>query len=290
MPPAKRTKGTHGLNRLLGIIVTGVWLVAMTALVRRDLLPYWLADDPPVTVMTEDLSQMGVTDSAGRRIGTIWVTTSPGPQLTSVRSTTYLEPRALAQQLLHINRVLIESDLTYEPDGTLYEFGIGVFGADIPIRISGERLGGDFACSATVGDMKTSLALDGEMFQYLGETIRPFGRLGALHVGQRWRVRMLDPFSVLTSGSPKFYTHLSTVTGKESIDIDGEAIECFRIEMPGAIAWTDFHGDIVRQEVQTPLLGKWILTREPFDEGVMKSSVKLVKSLGIKSLTPTLDE
>jgi len=270
------------LNRLLGIIVTGVWLVAMTALVRRDLLPYWLADDPPAAVMIAHQSQMGVTDSAGRRIGAIWVRTSTGPQLATVRSTTYLEPRALAQQLLHINRILIESDLTYERDGTLYEFAIAVFGAGIPIRIKGERLGTDFAVSATAGDLKTMLALDGETFQHLGETIRPFGRLGRLSVGLRWRVRVLDPFSALTGGAPRFYTHLSTVTRRETLDIDGEAIECFRIELPGAIAWSDARGDIVRQEVQTPLLGRWIMTREPFDELAMKVSVAAVKSLALE--------
>lgn len=259
------------MNRAFGIVITLVWLAAMTALVRRDVLPYWTAQEAPRTVSREGAFQAAVRNEAGRRVGTTWVTLLPGPQLLTVRSATVLNLSALGRIIPVRGRVLIETDLTYEHDGTLIQFDFHIHGSGVPISVTGERLGRDFACTAEIGGMKSVVPLDWRMSEGLGELMRPFTQLENLHVGRRWRLRLIDPFSVLTGGGAvEFKTQLVTVTARENIVLADRRVECFRIETEGAVAWADDAGRIVRQEVNIPLLGRWLLEDEPFDRAAMK--------------------
>lgn len=274
------------MNRVFGVAITLVWLVAMTALVRRDILPYWTAEDAPKAAGRDGSFQAVIRSESGRRVGTTWVTTTPGPQLLTVRSATVLDLSSLSSILPVRGRVLLETDLTYEHDGTLLRFDFNLHGTGIPIAVTGERLGQDFACTAEIGGVKTVVPLDWRLSEGLGEMMRPFTHLENLHVGRRWRLRLIDPFSVLTGGgSVEFKTQLVTVTARESIAVRHGQVECYRIETEGAVAWADDAGRVLRQEVRIPLLGKWILEDEPFDRASMKDATGQLR--GIESTVIT---
>ncbi len=265
------------MNRTLGITISLVWLVAMAALVRRDVLPYWTAQAAPNHWSRSGSYQCAISNEAGRRVGTTWVTHTPGPQLITVQSVTAIDFAGLGSYLPVAGRLLIDTYLTYERDGSLMEFEFRLHGAGLPIEVSGERLGHDYACTARIGDVTTVLALDWRLSEGLGELLRPFTHLEDLHIGQRWRLRLLDPFAMITGGSVEFRTQLVTVTAREKVEVSGQFVECYRIETDGATAWADDTGRVVLQEVRIPLLGRWRIEDEPFDKSAMRSTIARIR-------------
>lgn len=264
------------MNRILGMVIVGVWLVAMAALVRRDVLPYWLADEAPPTFAANAQYQYAIHNTAKKRIGTSWVTSVVGPQLTTVRSTTRFDLRGLAGILPHEGTVYLDTDLTYAAGSVLEEFRFTLSGAGVPIQILGERYGNDYACTAEIGETRTTLPLDTRQSEALGELLRPFTHLENLHVGRTWRMRLFDPFALIKSGSVEFTTQLVTVTARETIVHQGRSVDCYRIEMPDAAAWADDQGRVLRQEVRLPLLGRWTISLEPFDESQLIEALRRV--------------
>jgi len=264
------------MNRIFGAVVIGTWLVAMTFLVRRDVLPFWSAQQAPSQIAPDRGSfQVAIRNEAGVRIGTTWITATPTENITTIQSTTLLDLRAIASILPLRKPLLCNTRLTYLSDGKLDQFSLKLKGAPIPIQVDGERCGPDFACSTTFGGTTKTVSLDGRLSECLAETLRPFTHLKGLHVGQRWRIRLLDPFSLLREQKPVFKMQLVTVTEREAILHNGDRVDCFRIETEGTVAWADDTGRVLRQEVQIPLLGRWILTDEPFDWEARKKAMAL---------------
>lgn len=261
------------MNRFFGITITVIWLIAMAALVRRDVLPYWTAQDAPNQWSRAGGYQCGISNEVGKRIGTTWVTHTPGPQLVTVQSVIMIDLAGLGSYLPAAGRLLVDTNLTYEHNGGLMEFEFKLHGAGMPIEVSGERLGHDFACTARIGEVTTILPLDWRLSEGLSELLRPFTHLENLYVGQRWRLRLLDPFAMMTGGKVAFRTQLVTVTGQETIRIGGREVECYRIETDGATAWADDQGRVLVQEVRIPLLGRWRIEDEPFDKERMRTTI-----------------
>ncbi len=254
------------MNRLLGITLAAFWIVAMAMLIRRDILPFWQAQDPPCKLIPGGTYQIGICNEDGRRLGATWITTTVAPTCSIVRSKTILDMGKVGGFLSQARQLILKSELTYMQDGLLQEFLFQLIAAGIHGRVNGERYGRDFACHAEIGPISKTVALDGELSQYLGESLRPFTHLENLHVGQSWRIRLLDPFRLLTEERLEFNVQVATVTGRETIEHNGGQVECFRIEAEGATAWANDKGRVLRQEVTVPILGKFILTDEPFDE------------------------
>jgi hypothetical protein len=193
-----------------------------------------------------------------------WVCVTNGPQLTTVESVTVLELGRITGLFKGLNRIAVHSDMTYERDGTLNMFKINLDGAGIPIEIAAERYVHDFSCIARIGESRTSLLLDGRTYERLSESLRPFTHLAGLHVGQTWRIRLLDPLGLLKGESFPFQEQLVRVTARENIRHHGQHVDCFRIESAGATAWADDTGKVLRQEILVPLIGKIVLTDEPY--------------------------
>ncbi len=256
------------------------WAVAMTALIQRDVVPFWTAQQPPAHVAHNSAFQVAIHNAAGTQLGTSWVTTTPIASITTVRSTTLLDLRRVAS-ILSIQEqkpLLVETDLTYYSDGLLDRFRFRLLGAGMPIQVVGERYGRDFACTTTFGRTTRTIPLDGRLSECLAETLRPFTLLKDLHVGQTWRIRLLDPLSLLRGSGPDFKMQLVTVTRRETIDHHGDTPDCFRIETDGTVAWADDTGRVLRQEVRIPLLGTWTLTDEPFDGDARKEALAWVRA------------
>jgi hypothetical protein len=253
------------VNRILGIVLAIIWLVCMSALVQRDVLPFWTAQEPPSQAALSGRYQCRLANGAGKQIGMSWVTATNGPQLTTVESLTVLELGRMTGLFRGLNRLAVQTDMTYERSGALSMFKISLHGAPMPIEVVAERYVHDFSCIVRIGENRTSLLLDGRMYERLSESLRPFTHLPNLHVGQTWRIRLLDPLAMLKGDSFPFQEELVRVTGREQIRHQGGVHECFRIESTGTIAWTDNSGRVLRQELAMPLLGKIVLTDEPYD-------------------------
>jgi hypothetical protein len=265
------------MNRFIGAIITLVWLIAMAALVKRDVLPFWLAEDAPPRVLPEDRCQIAILNKAGGRIGTNWITTSVSPSATGIQSSTVLDINKATGLLPGIGVMLIETESTFGEQARLEQFHLRLVGIGVPAEISLDRYGEDYACTAKLGSMTRVFSLDGRLSEYLGDSLRPFVHLEGLRVGQRWRVRLLDPLSLVRGSSPEFRTQLATVTAKETIRDGVNEIDCFRVEMEGAVAWAAPDGRIIRQEADVPLLGRWIMVDEPYDKAARSKALASFK-------------
>jgi len=265
------------MNRMVGSILALTWIVAMAALIQRDVLPLWSAQDAPKSLLPVGEYQVGIFDQAGQRIGTTWVSTTPSP-LTMIRSTTELQVSRIVGMLPVGGTWILSTDLAYDAHNNLDSFKFALTAPGMIGDVTAERLERDFSVVAKLGNMRKTMLLDGELSRYLSETLRPFTYLDGLHVGQSWRIRLLDPFALIKNQSLEFHTELANVARMETIEHDGRMVECFRVETSSAVAWADSGGHVLKQEVQIPLMGRWILLDEPVDKGARRAVTPFPKS------------
>jgi hypothetical protein len=262
-------------HRCIGLFLGITWIFAMSALIQRDVLPFWLAGESPRQAFPEGKYQIAILNDAGRRVGSTWVTTSKITSLSTVHSITVLDLRSAVGLIPFANRVMLENNLSFGAEGELTEFTFILQGPGFPlVNISGERYGRDFACTAKIGSHTTTIPFDAQLSEYIGESMRPFTHLRNLHVGQSWRLRTVDPFALVKGQTLEFTSELAKVTRKETISHQGDKRDCFRIETRGATAWADASGLILRQEVSIPVLGRWTMLDEPFDPEARKVAVE----------------
>ncbi|GJQ25746.1 MAG: hypothetical protein HBSAPP02_07780 [Phycisphaerae bacterium] len=258
---------------MLGI----TWTLAMAALVHRDVLPYWLAEDSPGRALRAGDFQTGIFNERGDRVGTTWVNATPTADVTTVYSLSQLDIGKVTGLAPFSGPLLLETVVIFSGDNTLDDFKLNLMGGPMPVRVSAERFGSDFACTVRLGDSTMTMPFDGRTSSVLSETLRPFTHMGKLHVGQSWRLRLLDPLALLKGEAMEFQTELARVTRREQQSINGVELECYRIETRGAIAWADDEGRILRQEVTLPFLGKWILLDEPYDAAARRAAMTLTR-------------
>ncbi len=254
------------MSRTLGITITLVWLACMAALFQRDILPYCQAQDPPAQLVPDGDYQVAIFNGSNQRVGTTWVTTIRLKESTTIHSLTQLDVRQVSSMLPFSGHLYLTTDLTYSPKGELNEFVFVLDSSAVQGRIQGVRYDREFACKATAGPITQTLVLDAEISKCLGDSLRPFTHLEGLHVGQSWQLRIIDPFSMISGGAAEFSKKLVKVTAREPIEHENRTVECFKIESDDIVAWANDSGRILRQEVKIPLLGKWTMTDEPFDE------------------------
>jgi len=259
------------MNRAVGVISAVLWVGLMAALVQRDVLPMWTAQEAPTQSMPKGRYQVAIQNIAGIRVGTSWIVATEMPSASTVSSITELDFRRIPALAPVARPLMLQSELSYDADDRLEDFTFNLHGTGMPIQVEGGRYGHDFACTATIGRMQRTIPLDGRMSNSLGESLRPFTHLPNLAVGQRWCVRLLDPLALLNRESLQFKMYLAEVTARQTIEHLGEQVPCFRVEMPGTVAWADETGRVLRQEVELPLLGTWVLEDEPFDKAVYEA-------------------
>lgn len=250
-------------HRIWGISITIAWLIMLGFLIKRDVAPFWFAQDPPADSIPDGRFQTAIMKEGGSRIGTSWVNTVDLAESKTVHGLTILDVSGIIPV---INRIKLESTLTYNPGDVLDNFTFVLDTDGASARVTGERYDTEFACIAEFGAVKRQISLDARLTAYLSDTLKPFTLLKGLHVGQTWRMRVLNPIALLQSQEASFDLRLVQVTKKEKIKYRGESVECFRVESEGTVAWADESGRVIRQEVVMPLLGKWIMLDEPYDD------------------------
>ena len=249
--------------------VVAMWLTAMTALFIRDVLPAWTAQNPPPMdrkqFLADEQQQLAICKANGERLGTAW------DNLTSVGNNTAVYTTVLLTNLKPIPPLLIDSLTEFDEKGRLDSFRLDVHGMPMMrIKVRGERHGIYFPVDLQVGPMSHQANLDLAASCMIGDSLRPFSYLPKLAVGQAWRMQMLNPLSML-QGKAQFNSIVARVTQTEPIENPlkaGESVECFVVEtFPSkSKAWVDASGQVLVQEAEVPVLGKIVVTAEPYNE------------------------
>jgi len=267
------------LNRWIGILAAAAMLVANGTIVLRDVVPLWIAGDPPPDVATalapgeEARTQVGIYRD-GVLLGRSWTEARralPG-ELVTVATTTVLDALALPGGL-STPPVRIETHVTFRQGDPLrvdsLEFRIE--GLGVPVLLKGEAMpSGEFPCQWEVGSQRGGFSLDTRAPAALGDVIRPFNRLPGLYVGRSWRLDLVDPLQQIL---PNLATDglglepvVIRVTCTARITHRGAPVDTFVVEGGGATAWVAADGRVLRQVVDLPLLGELELLDEPYDE------------------------
>lgn len=249
------------MNRIIGAVAALAWVGLMFAMLDRD-YPFWRQQNPPAQVIPSGNRQTAIFDGGNNRIGTAWLTVS---QQTVVVSFTVFEIARVIPGLPAGGPIAVKSTLGYDPDGSLQRLVFWLHGVGLPVLVSATRVGDDFGVELNVGELHRSMSLPAEASECLGESLRPFTHLKGLHVGQSWRIRIVDPISLLRDQSIDFTAQMATVTARETVKHRDEDVQAFRIETNGAVAWADDEGNVIRQEVVIPFIGKWTLVDEKYD-------------------------
>ena len=273
------------LNRWIGIACGTFWLLANVAILWRDVLPHWLAGEPPpneallLTPGEKRFAQVGIYDDEGRAVGTSWTASMRvgiGGTV-AVKTTTVLQPIALpAAGGLLTPRVRIEIGLTYRAgEASVDSLDFKMLGLGVPVSLEGEAMpSGEFPFTWRVGEYRGKTVLDSRVPVALGDVIRPFDRLPNLYVGRTWRLELLDPLSQILPQLKQVGLSLEPilvqVTRIETILHQGQPVDAFVVEGGGATAWVAPDGRVLRQEVVLPLLGKLVLLDEPYDEDALR--------------------
>jgi len=256
-------------TRTVGWLVTPIWLLAMSWLVAHDILPHWTASTPPPVKGGEWLNdgnriQFTLYDELGP-MGSVWT-----EYLVDDRSTRRDDLVWLDRLPLDIAPLRIMVNSVFTAAGVLDEFSVfletgGASKANV--RLHGERFHADFSFKLESGPLERAFKIplvEGGMFS---GAFHPFGALTNLRVGQRWRMQMVNPISLLTGLGNQFIPLLVEVTGEERVKTANGDVNCFIIDSPNARAWVDARGNVVAQEMKLPMLGTMRLERERnFDE------------------------
>ena len=264
------------VNRWIGIAALGLMLSVNAALFVRDILPGWLAADPPgsraLQLSPGDVInvQLGIFDGEGRRIGYCWTTSARSSELITVRSRTFLHSLDLPRGVT-LPALRIDTALSYHGQTSLDELRVHVYGLGVPVRLEGEFIPpGDFPCEWQVDTRRGSFVLPAAATRAIGDVIRPFESLTGLQVGQSWRVELLNPLAGIVpgwgSGNMLTGTRLVRVTEMDQIRRRGTVVDAFVLEGENLRAWVTRDGRIIRQEVELPLFGTLTLADEPYDE------------------------
>jgi hypothetical protein len=162
---------------------------------------------------------------------------------------------------------VVESVFTAE--GVLDEFSVRLETRALgqsAIRLHGERFHSDFSFTLVSGSLEKSFKIplvEGGLFS---GAFHPFGALTNLHVGQRWRMQVVNPISLVTGIGNQFIPLLVEVTGEQRLRLAEGDVNCFVVESPNAKAWVDAGGSVRAQEMTLPMLGTMRLERERFDD------------------------
>ena len=272
------------LNRWIGIACVFLMISGNTVLFMRDILPSWLASDPP---QFEDISsqdgaerqiQVGIFDADGQLVGRSWTISHIRGHFLNVDSKTMLYPIRLPGDIT-TPPVRIDTELSYqERGGLLSELGMRVFGLPASAELYGEFIPPDeFACTWKIERVRQgTFVLDAEATRALGEVLRPFSRLPGLYVGRAWRLHLLDPLAQIVPGLQQNAVlaepEIVRVTRAETIEHRGRSVEVFVVEARRMRAWVATDGSVLRQEIELPLLGQLVLRDEPFDHNAYEAA------------------
>jgi hypothetical protein len=257
------------MYRLLMLFAVALWMGAMSALFMRDVLPAWTAQDPPPLTSAQFAKfdrlqqQFSISGPQKERLGTAWGSVVFAGGNTTVQGTIVLVGLPI------VPAIRVETITEFDAEGGLDSFTLDVFGVPLTkINARGERRGLYFPCELQMGPLYRQANLDVSACRMIGDSLRPFTFLPSLHVGQSWRMQVLDPLSAAMSRQAEFTSIVATVTGKERLDTLSGPADCMVVETSPqhAKAWVDPLGNVVMQQVDVPGIGKVTIREEKFED------------------------
>jgi hypothetical protein len=275
------------LHKALSLLIVSAWLLGMGVLFTRDILPAWTAQDLPLLVNEKVVAQIGgqlqagIFAASGRRIGTSWTEIVVLHDVRRIDSTHHLE------DLGELGHVLVTSSLRFDDQDRLAEFGLDFAGAPVKIGVEGETVGNEIVCKVRVGDTYHAFHVNADIAGRFSESLRPFSALPGLAVGQKWRIYMVDPMSLLVGGKASPRPAVAHVTGREPVPQQPDAGEAFVVECNGSRTWVDERGKVLRSELALPLVGRLIIRDEPFDEQALLAARQLLADRALPAPPPS---
>lgn len=260
------------MYRLLGVGVILLWATAMVSVFIRDVLPGWTAQDPPhitreqFKLLDEPKQQFRIVNEQGRRLGTAWSEVTLSNGAAGVHGTAVLDGLPM------LPTIRIDTSTDFDSSGAIDTFDMSVLGVlDQKISVHGERRGIYFPVEMQFGPIRREVNLDYSASRLIGDSLHPFAYLPTLRVGQSWRMQTLDPVAAIMRGRTDFRSVIATVVGKETIPhptLADQTVECFVVETSPtrSKAWVDARGQVFRQEVELPGLGRIALVKERYSE------------------------
>lgn len=271
------------MNRLIGIAALLAMIVANIALITRDVIPAWTAGEPPAPIAYDldtgwiKVSQTGIYDVKGSVLGHVWTETWRDRKAVFVDSMTVLNEFESGGQTL-VPALRIDTKLVYNEEQLLERLSVDVRGFGLPIQLRGEyRPPEDFACNWTFDEQRGAFTIPADATRAMGDLRSPFQGMADLKVGQVWRHELFDPLSAMLPGfggqAMRPQSIIVSVTGTEKIMHNGMAVRAFVVEGNDNIrAWISPLGDVLRQEVTVPVLGRITLVDEPFDDNARSAA------------------
>ena len=271
------------MYRLISAGVVLLWISAMTALFVRDIWPARSAQDaPPMTKdaivdlahSEEQFAILRASDDV--RLGTAWSDLQTTAERTTIHGTIVTVAHGMIPPLR------IETTTDFDPDGGLDSFELRLHGVmGTRIYVHGERRGIYFPVEMHFGTFHRQANLDMSATRLIGDSMRPFTFLPTLHVGQSWRMQVLDPMAAALTGKTQFRSIVARVTGKETIEHNGKQTECFVVKTSPQeiIAWVDSNGRVLVQELDLPGFGRIRVCEEPYDAQLRANAQKSIQAV-----------
>lgn len=271
------------LNRWIGITAVALMLSANVSLFMRDIVPDWIAGDPPDNISlrlgdneTRKL-QVGIYDTHGGMVGQSWSVALLSTNQLRVSSWTVLYPLRLPGGAA-TPRVRIDTEMAFASTGAIDTLEIRVHGFDLPVYFKGEYVPPDkFPCEWRVGEQSGKLVLDSDRMRSLGDMFRPFDHLPGMYVGRTWRLKLFNPLAKLLppwrTSDMAMESVLVRVVALDTIKHEGREVEAYRVEAPQIRAWVGHDGTVYRQELDLPLFGRLIVQSQEFDDELRKRRI-----------------
>ena len=254
-------------TRNITIGICSFWLISMTLLVRRDLIPLLLAGPPPgSSPRTEQPTQLqAAIILSENRLGTVWTHRTPLHRGVQIQSLTVLESLPLLK-----GRAVIDSHTRISDDGTLEELSVTLEAMGMEVHLIGEQIGPLFTARIDLGQFQHHVS-----FEAPGTTVsgQPFGGLGpmtGLHAGRTWTMHWYNPLNAAAG----FETLLVRVQDRRSLKVADREHDVWYVEAvrTGGVtrqavwyAWIDDDGNLLQHRCAIGPL--WFtVKKEDYDE------------------------
>jgi len=254
-------------TRTTGFLIVPVWLVAMSWVIDRDVLPAWTAPPAPAFQPSEWQksdglrSQYGIYDEFGR-MGTVWSEYLIGQQASQREDLVWIARSSLGLAPLRIKVLSIYTSL-----GELDEFTVTLDKDGTAMKLHGERFHSAFSFSLRTGTIDPTFKIPLSDGDVLGAAFNPVVDFTNLRVGQRWRMQVVNPIACLTGMGKRFTPVVVEVTAEDVVTLDDGKHNCLVVESPNVKVWVDANGATLVQEITLPILGKTRIVRQSkFDE------------------------
>jgi hypothetical protein len=179
-------------------------------------------------------------------------------------------------------RVEVKSRYNVDPTGNLQNFEVRVSSdlGDEMVHVTGRLRDGrmEIVSRGPIEILNQKFSPKYEPRSVISDLLGPLDRLPGLHVGQRWEMQVVNPFT----GKPE--QSRAEVTRRTVIHWAGNPVQTYEVEQQMSSlrihTWVSTEGVILRQEVPFPFLRLLILERRGDDDGASSGPAAAQPAVG----------